>query len=429
MFTNITSRLAVLVIAIHICSFSYGQQDSVPVKPDCEQKDLKDLIGKNPVKDTTQVVKKKNYSILVIPVLTSSPATGFQYGLAGQMVFKGKSPESRSSLISANALYTTKKQSIFFVKNNVYLKNNKIFLSGDWKLLLFSQPTYGLGTNAPEGAIKSHFSANGFDVSDDSLAQPMKYNYVKLHQTASFEVAQNIYVGGGVHLDNYYNIEDLRLDTLSETKRYTTHYTYSIYHGFDPAEYLVSGLSANFVYDSRDNLVNAYKGLFANLNFWLNPKFLGSDKESSIAMLDVRYFKPVSSRNPRNVLAFWLYGNVAVSGTVPYMLLPASGYDQKNQTFRGYAQGRFRGQEFLYGETEYRFSISPCSKILGGVVFASVGTTSNRDLDIKVFQYMKPAMGVGLRIMVEKNSRTNLQIDYAVGYKSTGLYFGACEAF
>lgn len=421
--------LLVLVSVLQIHSFCFGQQDSTSSKGNCEQKDLKDLIGKNPVKDTTQLIERKNYSILVIPVLTSSPATGFQYGLAGQIVFKGKSSESRSSLISANALYTTKKQSMFLLKNNVYLNSNKVFLSGDWKLLLFSQTTYGLGTNAPGNAIKTHFNANGWDVSDDSLAQPMKYNYIKLHQTASFEIEENFYIGGGVHFDHYYDINDLRLDTLSDTKRYTSHYGYSIYHDFDPSKYLVSGLSANFVYDSRDNLVNAYKGLFANLNFWLNPKFLGSDKESSLAMIDIRYFRPMSEKNPRNVLAFWLYGNFVVTGTIPYMMLPASGYDQKNQTFRGYAQGRFRGQEFLYGETEYRFTISPCSKILGGVVFASVGTTSNRDLDIDLFQYMKPAMGVGLRIMVEKNSRTNIQIDYGIGYKSSGLYFGATEAF
>jgi hypothetical protein len=68
-------------------------------------------------------------------------------GFASQLTFKGKQPDAKYSLISANAQYTTKNQALFNVKNNVFLANNRLFLSGDWRIFFFSQPTYGLSTD------------------------------------------------------------------------------------------------------------------------------------------------------------------------------------------------------------------------------------------------------------------------------------------
>ena len=94
-------------------------------RKNCEPKDLVDLISGEKKKDST-TIKQKNYTIILLPVVTSNPSTGIQYGLAGQIVFKGKGPEAKTSLISANALYTTKQQVWFKSTNNVYLKNNTI---------------------------------------------------------------------------------------------------------------------------------------------------------------------------------------------------------------------------------------------------------------------------------------------------------------
>ncbi|MBK6967539.1 MAG: hypothetical protein IPH20_27485 [Bacteroidales bacterium] len=50
-------------------------------------------------------------------------------------------------------------------------------------------------------------------------------------------------------------------------------------------------------------------------------------------------------------------GNFATNGEFPYLMLPATAYDQRGRSGRGYTQGRFRGNNFLYGETEYRFRL------------------------------------------------------------------------
>jgi hypothetical protein len=104
-------------------------------------------------------------------------------------------------------------------------------------------------------------------------------------------------------------------------------------------------------------------------------------------------------------------------------------YDQMNSSGRGYAQGRYRGEDFVYGEMEYRFPISPHSHILGGVLFTNVSTVSNRDMNIPLFGYFQPAAGAGIRIMVGKNDRTNIAIDFGIGNMSNGLYFQTQEVF
>jgi hypothetical protein len=46
-----------------------------------------------------------------------------------------------------------------------------------------------------------------------------------------------------------------------------------------------------------------------------------------------------------------------------------------------------------------------------------------------LFQYLRPAGGVGLRFMMNRQSRTNITLDITVAEKTWGIYFGAGEAF
>jgi hypothetical protein len=104
----------------------------------------------------------------------------------------------------------------------MYLQNNKLFLSGDWRYYVFSQATYGLGSDI----IPAHGEIN--------LAlreEPMDYNYVRVHQTISTKIVPHFYIGTGLHIDGYTNIKDLNLDVANG--KYTYHYIYSKKHGFD----------------------------------------------------------------------------------------------------------------------------------------------------------------------------------------------------
>jgi hypothetical protein len=109
--------------------------------------------------------------------------------------------------------------------------------------------------------------------------------------------------------------------------------------------------------------------------------------------------------------------------------MPYLGEDQRARSGRAYTNGRYRGEHIVYGEVEYRFPIWPCSNIIGGVLFVNAVTTSNNARGVPLFGYIQPGVGIGLRIMVNKYFRTNINLDYAIGRKSQGFYFSGQETF
>ena len=172
----------------------------------------------------------------------------------------------------------------------------------------------------------------------------------------------------------------------------TPHHYYSDTNNFSYENYMVSGISLNVVYDSRDNMINPYKGIYANINYQINPTFLGSDENSTALWLEFRTYVGLSKKTERNVLAFWAFGHFGLSGTLPYLTLPALGDDQRARSGRGYTNGRYRGDKMLYAEAEWRFPISQCSKILGGVLFVNAVTASNPNTGDGLFKYVRPRL-------------------------------------
>jgi outer membrane protein assembly factor BamA len=262
----------------------------------------------------------------------------------------------------------------------------------------------------------------------------MEFDFIRLHQTVMKRYQEtSFYAGLGYHLDYHYHIHDNLLDldaTDGDGQALTSHYVYSVANGFDPQRYVLSGVSLNLLYDSRDNAVNPYSGRYAFANIRMNPTFLGSDQSSSLLWLEYRDYIHFSEERPRHLLGFWTYGWFQVGQHLPYMDLPAVGWDQFGRSGRAYTQGRFRGENLMYFETEYRFPLLPNSELLGGVVFVNATTATNKAAGIQLFNYLDPAAGVGLRVMINKTSRANLNIDYAWGkYGAQGFYFGLNEVF
>jgi outer membrane protein assembly factor BamA len=367
-------------------------------------------------------------SILLIPIIGSNPATGFMVGVGLQYGFKLPGDNTRFSMVSGSVQYTTKDQKIFLLKNSIYTKNNKLFLTGDWRYLVFSQATYGLGTNSPAGGILDYqFSLSGQETSDDSLTQPLNYNFLRLYQSMSYNVKGSFYVGFGFRLDAYSKIVDQKLDLTPGAEVITSHYAYNTYYGYSTTNYSSTTLDVNLIYDTRDNMINPYRGQFALLTW--RGQIIDKGQGSHFISAEWRSYHPLSKRNPRHLLAFWLLGDFSPAGEFQYMILPATGYDQRSRSGRGYSQGRFRGNNLMYGEAEYRFPISRCGGVWGGVLFVNATTASNPVTKQDLFVSVKPGYGFGLRLMVDKKTRTNLAIDMGFGDKSSGFYLAATETF
>jgi outer membrane protein assembly factor BamA len=369
---------------------------------------------------------------IILPLIAYSPATGVQLGAGSALSWTiGRNPGTNLSAGSVQLLWTTKKQVISYVRTSMFFDDNKWFLQTDWRLYLFRLPTFGLGTgpedNIPVLPENPDFGSN--PVIYEGGKFPMKYNWVKVHNVIYREVERHFYAGVGYHLDHYYDIDDEELNLDSSSIIITPHYAYSIRHGFNLETYTTSGVSLNFGYDTRDNIINAYKGMYINASYLYNFQFLGSNMNGSNLWTEFRTYVGLSKREPRNLIAFRVFGSFKISGELPYLNLMSNGFDPVNSSGRGYTQGRWRGEDFVYGEAEYRFPISSCSKIVGGVVFANVSTASNRDMQVPLFGYLKPGCGFGLRIMVGKNDRTNLLIDFGLGQMSQGFYLQAQEVY
>lgn len=403
--------------------------DTIAPGDSCPQKDILDLFTKK--QSFTATIPSRKVNAIIIPLVGISPGTGFQIG-AGSSISGRLGPFSETKLSAgvASLMVTVKKQLIFQLKTNMFLNRNRWFVQTDWRVYIYRMPTWGLGTG-PSGEIPP-IPGDPIATSDEMPANgeyPMRFNWIKFHNVISRSITGYFFAGIGYHLDYHFNIHDLTLDTASASYTSTPHYAYCRLHGFDDTKYVASGLSINLVYDTRDNLINAYKGIYLNVNYRYNSTLLGSAQDGSQLWTEFRTYVGLSKKIPRHVLAFWVFGSFLVSGEVPYLDLMACGFDQMNSSGRGYAQGRWRGENFMYGEMEYRFPISRCTGIIGGVLFANVLTASNRDMQVPLFGYFKPGAGFGLRIMVGKQDRTNLLIDFGIGQQSKGLYLQAQEIF
>ncbi len=81
----------------------------------------------------------------------------------------------------------------------------------------------------------------------------------------------------------------------------------------------------------------------------------------------------------------------------------------------------------VYGEAEYRFGIS-ANGLLGGVVFANAQSLSGAPGTR--LQSIQPAFGPGLRIKLNKVTKTNICIDYGFGREgSQGVFVSVGELF
>jgi hypothetical protein len=403
-------------------------------EPYVDRRDITDLFRRAPPEQVQP--KPFDFYPSIIPAIGYNPALGFLIGIVSKAgMLLGDPGDTTMSSASLLVLLTTNKQLVLQLGSTVLTSHNEWLLIGDWRFLLYNQETYGLSTGAPLSSTSFSISGWGSTTPIDG-GQPMKFNLLRLHQVALRKVWGNLYFGGGLRLDRYFGIVDESLDLAAPSPVVTSHYAYSTYYGFNPSEYTLSGVTLNAVHDSRDSTINAYRGIYAQLALGGFPTWLGSSQGSTMVGVDFRAYLGLSDAVPRNVLAFWLLASGVTSGVQPYLTLPSIGWDAAGTTGRGYVQGRFRGPADVYAEVEWRFRITD-DGLLGGAVFANAETFTRPAFSsgayaepaVNLFQYVKPAAGFGARVLMSKESRTNLRVDFAWGVDSFAIYLGAGEVF
>jgi hypothetical protein len=378
--------------------------------------------------------------VAAVPAIGYSPSSGLALGLAGTVgMLLGDPEDTTMSSATGSLLLTTKRQLILQVSATTMLASNAWELLSDWRLLVYNQATYGLGTSGTP--LGTGVTINGWgELAAVPGAQPMDFDLVRVHQSALRHVFGNVYLGGGYRLDRYTGIKDERLDLSAALPVVTSHYAYSRLKGFglDPDAYTASGLSLEAISDARDSTIAPYRGWYAHLRFTGYPTWLGSTRSGTALSAEGRAYVGLSPSDPRSLLALWVIAAGVPGGRLPYLALPASGWDQRGTSGRGYVQGRFRGTAQLYAEAEWRFRLTD-DGLVGGTAFVNVQTFSRPAVSLPEYAYelegehlldrIRPAGGVGLRLMLLKQSRTALRVDIAGGDRSVAFYLGAGEAF
>ena len=363
---------------------------------------LKSLIGRSV---QTEVVREPvpGLSISVLPSVGYNPAYGVFAGVS--VALGGWLSDPKTTNVSAGsfgASYSTTGQVSLQFKSDFYLPQNVWALKGDWRYLDTSQPTSGLGSA---------------DLNPDSY--PMSFVLYRVHQSIYRQVSKSgIYVGAGYYFDRYDQIVDDRAAAGESTP-------FTAYSGTGVTRTQSSGVVLSILVDTRDNAINASRGLMWNASIGSYPKGLGSDVDHQTLWSDFRSYVRMP-RDSRNILAIW--NTVWTTfGRPPYLDLPAIGWDTYGRGGRGFVMGHIRGPDQIYTEFEYRMRFTN-NGLWGGVVFMNITTTTSGIGS--TFGPFDPGYGFGVRLKFNKRTNTNLAADVARGQDATTrMFFGLQEVF
>jgi hypothetical protein len=362
------------------------------------------LMLKHPAirKDTTgRKVPGKLYPAL-LPSAEYTLLTGLAVDLTGSLAFyTGESRDQNISNIYLASVFTLKNQILMPLQGNIWTKGNKYNIVTDWRFEIFPQNTYGLGT-----------------LTNDADADSITFRYFRFYSTVYRTVAKDFYLGLGYNVDYFYNVKDLSHPSPG-------HQTVFGQYGV-PQKSVSSGPTFNILYDGRRNEINPEPGWYANIIYRTNFSFLGSDANWHSLEIDARRYLHFPARS-QNTLAFWTYDIFNFNSSTPYLLLPSTASDTYLNMGRGYIGGRYRGNDLVYLETEYRYGITS-NGLLGGVVF--VNAQSYTEPVTNRFQAIAPGWGLGVRIKLNKFPRTNICLDYGFGlHGSQGIFANLGEVF
>ncbi len=366
------------------------------------QTDVIDIFRKLLKKEGTRT-DKSSVHVSALPAAGYSLQTGFAGVVSGNFAFHTgvhNHEQEKISTVQTSFTYSQYRQIILPLQASIWTKNNEYNIITDWRYLQYPSQTFGLG-----GRSKIN---NGYTIN---------FNYVKLHQAVLKKMSDNLYGGIGYYYDHFWNVQQVNppAGLVTDFQKY----------GFAKTV-TASGIAFRLLYDSRINQINPANGWYGNVVYRPNYTTLGSDNDWQSLLVELR--KYIQFRGSRNVLAFWSY-NWLTFGTskTPYLLLPSTGWDDFYNTGRGYIQGRYRGRNMIYLESEYRFGITN-NGLIGGVVFANAQSFS-KELS-KQFAVIAPGAGAGIRIKLNKYSGTNVGLDYGFGIQgSKGIAVNLGEVF
>lgn len=326
-----------------------------------------------------------------LPVLFFQPETKLGFGAAGFLSFKtdGYDTLLRVSQVNAGAAYTLEKQILLYASYDIWADKNNYNIFGEVGYYRYFYYFYGIG-NTPRNE------------------EAYNVNYPRIRVTAERKLIPNLYAGVKYIFDDFDIVKRDSGGTLIQ----------DVITGSNGGT--ISGLGVSSKYDTRNSNFYPTQGWKVNGNITFFDDFLGSDFSYTATELDV--IKYVGFKKDR-VLATYAYARfINDNGNAPFFHLSNIG---GNKRMRGYYDGYYMDKQLLGWQTEYRTPVWWRFGLVGFVGNAVVAPT------IAQFSLknVRTTAGAGLRVLLDKERKVNMRIDYGFSKESSGFYLTIGEAF
>jgi len=391
------SKLSLLAITF----FFLVSKAHAQIENDYEEKPP--IIQKN---DSSGLVEINTNNLKFIPFLAPAltPELGFSLTGGGLISFK---IDKKSKILQRSSIpfafgYSTNGSSSFNVKPTLFLKNDKIRISGNIRMKDMPDNYWGVG----------YKSAKRPSIPDSTTTY--RRNWWQFYLKCAYQFKPNLFAG--VLFDyNQTKATNLSL-AMQEDENIRKFGTF------------IRNWSAGLLlqYDTRDLTINAYKGMFVELstNFYQSE---GKEKQNhQVVIIDYRQYKKIVREG---MTLAWQVKTRIANDDVPWTEMSQLGtpYD-----LRGYRWGRYRDKNMLFGIVEYRHMFmrktprkdGNMMSRFGFVSWIATGSVANNFTELTNWL---PNAGVGLRFEVQK--RMNARLDFGIGDDTAAFYISFNEAF
>ncbi len=96
--------------------------------------------------------KGKNFKFIGVPVVFSTPETGFGFGGGGQLFLTSEKNifGARTSNIFLSGIYTANSQIVIDVQPEIYFESGGYYLDGSYEFRIYPNKFWGIGNNTPD---------------------------------------------------------------------------------------------------------------------------------------------------------------------------------------------------------------------------------------------------------------------------------------
>jgi outer membrane protein assembly factor BamA len=346
------------------------------------------------VNDTSDLSQPQ---MLVYPTLAFAPETSWEIGFSSLYVyFANRDTTNRLSEINGFTFITLENQYGLWFDHALYSDQDRWFFLGRVRFQSFPLFYHGIGSDTPVEATAR-----------------VEANQVIIKERVLRKIRNDLFIG----LEFGYQ----RLAAVDFVLPDPEDMDFEMPLGSEGSSNV--GLGIGLVQDNRHNVLNVRKGLFSELAFLhYNPAW-GSTFNFSSILSDTRVYKPMGKNN---VLAAQLLGQFNF-GDVPFNQLALLGGEN---IMRGYYYGRYRDNNQIAAQVEYRFLPLPFNFTdrIGTAVFAGAGSVFNDVSDISISK-IAVSGGAGLRFLLFPKKDIWIRTDLAFTREGLGFYIFIGEAF